>query len=160
MKLYTTLSWLPWNHNVPLWKISMQKCIKSQMYTFLFDPRRTSLKLYKKVRREKLKNEVFRKSILTPPPTSTPPLADLARPCPPMSNNNCFNRFPVEMWPKPFLFWLHFWGFFGGSLNWTRSLDFANSLLVFLHYLKRLCSSVQISAMNTIHQNLSSMRWI
>ena len=43
------------------------------------------------------------------------------------------------------------WGF-SGSLNFTSSLNFAISLLCFLHFLKRLCLCVHISATNAIRQ--------
>ena len=45
------------------------------------------------------------------------------------------------------------WGF-SGTLNLTAPLNSANSLLNVLHYSKRLCSSVHISAMTTVQQNL------
>ena len=58
----------PGNHNVPRWKFSMQKCIKSQIYTPFLALGEPPRDLRKKFRREMLKNEVFRKSILTPTP--------------------------------------------------------------------------------------------
>ena len=64
----TTLS-CPRNHNVPRWKFSLQKCFKSQITPFLTieEPPWYIRKMF---RREIVKNEIIRKSILTP----TPPL--------------------------------------------------------------------------------------
>ena len=50
----------------------MQKCIKSEIYLYIFDPLRTPWNFRNKFLRETVKNEVFRKRTL-PPSTRTPP---------------------------------------------------------------------------------------
>ena len=57
------------------------------------------------------------------------------------------NFFLKGICPDPYYFYDRVEG--PGSLNLTRSLNLANSLLYFLQYLKKLGSFVQISAMNT-----------
>ena len=50
-----------------------QKCITNQIYTIHFWPLEKLVETFeKKFRRETLKNDVFRKSILTPQPSRTP----------------------------------------------------------------------------------------
>ena len=71
----------PGNHNVPWWKISMQKCIKGKFTLSLLDPWTTSLRLEKKISPRNAQNEVFRKSLLTHP-HPLDPLGVL--PCPSM----------------------------------------------------------------------------
>ena len=66
--------WTPGNKNGHRRRFSMQKCIKSQNYTIHFWPSENLLEtLEKKICRETLKSEVFRKSILTPHPLPRPP---------------------------------------------------------------------------------------
>ena len=74
----------PGNHNVPWWKISMQKCIKCQIYTIPFWPSENLLEtLEKNFAAKRLKMRFFENRFWPPPPPQPrPPLG--VRPCPPM----------------------------------------------------------------------------
>ena len=64
-----------------------KNALKVKFTLSLFDPRRTSFELLKKFRCETLKTEVFRKSILTPPPPPGGPTV------PTYVFNQCINIF-------------------------------------------------------------------
>ena len=61
----------PGNHNVPWWKISMQKCIKSQIYTIPFWPSENPLETLEKNFAAKRSKMRFFENRFWPP--STPP---------------------------------------------------------------------------------------
>ena len=120
LRFYTTPSWPPGNDNVKNLKFLDEKflcrnALKVKFTRSIFDPRRISLKLYKKSSPRNAQNEVFRKSILTPTPPPRPPLGVLL--CPSM-------RILPPWWSTLYLFDLIFTG------HQSNSMQIANHALL------------------------------